>query len=84
METLLKCIMVASGNDSAVAMAEYVAGSEGEFVNQMNQKAAELGMKNTHFTDCCGLTDSEDHFTNDAEGYCPHVPGADHEISGSF
>lgn len=62
-ETLLKCIMVASGNDSAVAMAEYVAGSEGEFVNQMNQKAAELGMKNTHFTDCCGLTDSEDHYT---------------------
>ena len=39
-ETLLKCIMVASGNDSAVAMAEHVAGSEGEFVNQMNQKAA--------------------------------------------
>ena len=62
-ETLLKCIMVASGNDSAVAMAEHVAGSEGEFVNQMNQKAAELGMKNTHFTDCCGLTDSEDHYT---------------------
>ena len=62
-ETLLKCIMVASGNDSAVAMAEHVAGSEGEFVNQMNQKAAELGMKNTHFTDCCGLTDSEEHYT---------------------
>lgn len=60
-----------------------MAGSEGEFVNQMNQKAAELGMKNTHFTDCCGLTDSEDHYTT-PERYRPHVPGADHEISGSF
>ena len=49
----------------------------------MNQKAAELGMKNTHFTDCCGLTDSEDALY-DAERYCPDVTGADHEISGGF
>lgn len=62
-ETLLKCILVASGNDAAVAMAEHIAGTEGEFVNRMNQKAAELGMKNTHFVDCCGLTDSDDHYT---------------------
>ena len=62
-DTLLKCIMVASGNDATVAMAEQVAGSEEEFVNQMNRKAADLGMQNTHFTDCCGLTDSEEHYT---------------------
>ena len=62
-ETLLKCILVASGNDAAVAMAEHIAGTEEEFVSRMNQKAEELGMKNTHFTDCCGLTDSEEHYT---------------------
>ena len=61
---------------SAVAMAEHVAGSEGEFVNQMNQKAAELGMKNTHFTDCCGLTDFFGGPLHDAERYRPHVPGS--------
>lgn len=62
-ETLIKCIVIASGNDASVAMAEYVAGSEDAFVAMMNDKAAELGMKNTHFTDCCGLTDSDDHYT---------------------
>jgi len=62
-ETLIKCIAVASGNDASVAMAEYVAGSEEEFVNLMNEKAAALGMENTHFVDCCGLTDSPDHYT---------------------
>lgn len=62
-KTLLKCILVASGNDASVAMAEKVAGSETAFVEAMNQKAAELGMENTHFVDCCGLTDSDDHYT---------------------
>ena len=62
-ETLLKCILVASGNDAAVAMAEHIAGTEEEFVRRMNQRAEELGMENTHFTDCCGLTDSEEHYT---------------------
>ena len=61
-ETLIKCIVVASGNDASVAMAEYICGSETEFVNQMNQKAEELGMTNTHFEDCCGLTDSSNHY----------------------
>ena len=56
-ETLIKCIVVASGNDASVAMAEYLCGSETEFVNQMNQKAQKLGMTNTHFEDCCGLTE---------------------------
>lgn len=62
-ETLIKCIVIASGNDASVAMAEYIAGSEEEFVRQMNERAAGLGMENTHFVDCCGLTDSTDHYT---------------------
>ena len=63
-ETLIKCIVVASGNDASVAMAEYIAGSETEFVNQMNQKAQALGMKDTHFEDCCGLTESTNHYSS--------------------
>ena len=62
-ETLLKCIIIASGNDAAVAMAEHIAGSEEAFVAKMNEKAAKLGMVNTHFVDCCGLTDSPEHYT---------------------
>ena len=63
LETMIKCIAVASGNDASVAVAEYIAGSEEAFVDQMNQKAAELGMVDTHFEDCCGLTDSDGHYT---------------------
>ena len=62
-ETMIKCIVVASGNDASVAMAEHIGGSEQEFVRQMNERAAGLGMENTHFVDCCGLTDSADHYT---------------------
>lgn len=62
-ETMIKCIVVASGNDASVAMAEHIAGSETEFVRRMNERAAGLGMTNTHFEDCCGLTDSENHYT---------------------
>lgn len=62
-DTLIKCIAVASGNDAAVAMAEYISGSEEEFVKRMNKKAKELGMNQTTFEDCCGLTDSEGHMT---------------------
>ena len=62
-DMLIKCIAVASGNDAAVAMAEFIAGSEEEFVSRMNEKAQELGMENTHFLDCCGLSDSDDHHT---------------------
>ena len=61
--TLIKCIMVSSGNDASVAMAEYIAGSESSFVQMMNERAASLGMENTHFEDCCGLTDSDNHYT---------------------
>ena len=61
-ETLLKCIIIASGNDAAVTMAEQIGGTEEPFVAQMNEKAKSLGMNNTHFVDCCGLTDSTDHY----------------------
>ena len=57
-EDMIKCITIASANDACVAMSEYIAGSETEFVNMMNQKAAELGMKNTKFMNCCGLDDT--------------------------
>lgn len=64
LKTMIKCIAVASGNDASVAVAEYIAGSEGEFVKLMNEKAESLGMQNTHFEDCCGLTDSDDHYSS--------------------
>jgi D-alanyl-D-alanine carboxypeptidase (penicillin-binding protein 5/6) len=64
LETMIKCIAVASGNDASVAVAEYIAGSESEFVKLMNEKADALGMQNTHFEDCCGLTDSDGHYSS--------------------
>lgn len=64
LKTMIKCIAVASGNDASVAAAEYIAGSETEFVKLMNDKAESLGMQNTHFEDCCGLTDSDGHFSS--------------------
>ena len=54
-DTMLKCIAVASANDACVAMAEFVSGSEDAFVNKMNERAKELGMKNTVFKNCNGL-----------------------------
>ena len=62
-ETMIKCIVIASGNDASVAIAEHIAGSEQEFVNRMNRRAKQLEMQNTHFEDCCGLTDSDNHYT---------------------
>lgn len=63
LETLIKCIVVASGNDASVAVAEHIAGSEEGFVDMMNRKAEELGMNDTHFVDCCGLSDSDEHYS---------------------
>ena len=63
-ETMIKCIVVASGNDASVAMAEHLCGSEAEFVRQMNERAKGLGMTNTNFEDCCGLTESDNHYTS--------------------
>ena len=61
-EDLMKGISVASGNDATVAMAEYISGSEKKFVSRMNKKVAELGLKNTHFSNCTGL-DEENHYS---------------------
>ena len=61
-ETMIKCIAVASANDACVAMAELVSGSEDAFVQSMNETAASLGMTHTHFVNCCGL-DTEGHYS---------------------
>ena len=60
---MLKCIAVVSANDCAVAMAEQLCGTEEVFVRKMNERARELGMQNTHFSNCTGLFDDGDHFT---------------------
>lgn len=62
-DTMLKCISIASANDASVAMAEYIAGSEEEFVARMNSRAKELGMNNTNFVNCCGL-DTDNHYSS--------------------
>ena len=62
-EELLKAVCVASGNDAAAALAEKVAGISDRFVEKMNQRAAELGMNDTHFANCTGLT-AEGHVTS--------------------
>lgn len=62
-EILIKCIVIASGNDASVAMAEFVGGDEGTFVKMMNERAKGLGMEHTKFIDCCGLTNSPEHVT---------------------
>ena len=62
-DTMIKCISIASANDASTAMAEFIAGSEEEFVARMNQKAKELGMNNTNFVNCCGL-DVDNHYSS--------------------
>ncbi|MCT1397435.1 D-alanyl-D-alanine carboxypeptidase [Paenibacillus sp. LC231] len=62
-DEMLKGIAMASGNDASVAVAEKIAGSEEAFVKLMNEKAAELGMKDTHFVNCNGLP-AENHYTS--------------------
>lgn len=57
-EDMVKSVVVASANDAAYALAEFVAGSEGAFVEKMNARAKELGMKNTHFENTNGLDDT--------------------------
>ena len=61
-EDLLKATAIASANDASVALAELIAGSEGAFVERMNQRAQELGMENTHFENATGL-DAEGHLS---------------------
>ena len=66
-QDMVKSIAVSSANDCACAMAEHIAGSEAAFVEKMNARAKELGMKDTHFVNCTGLDDDEaakDHKTS--------------------
>ena len=63
-DEMLKCIAVVSANDCAVAMAEHLCGSEEVFVERMNRRAAELGLADTHFTNCTGLFEDDDHYTS--------------------
>ncbi len=58
LEELLKCVVIASANDAAYALAEHVAGSEEAFVRRMNERAAELSMENTVFENTNGLDDT--------------------------
>lgn len=61
---MIKCVAVVSANDCAVALAEHIAGSEEAFVARMNERAGELGLQNTHFTNCTGLFDDPEHYTS--------------------
>ncbi len=61
-QELLKAVAVHSANDASVALSEHIAGSEGVFVSMMNEKAKKLGMNDTNFLDCSGLTD-EGHYS---------------------
>ena len=64
-EDMVKSVVISSANDAAVALAEFVAGSEEAFVERMNKRAEELGMKNTHFENTNGLDDTvENHVTS--------------------
>ncbi|WP_317633800.1 D-alanyl-D-alanine carboxypeptidase family protein [Perspicuibacillus lycopersici] len=63
LEDLVYGLMLRSGNDAAVAIAEYVGGSVEGFVYLMNEKAAQIGMKNTHFANPHGLDDSDEHYS---------------------
>lgn len=58
---MLKGIAISSANDASVAIAEHISGTENEFVKIMNEKAKKLNMKNTHFSDCCGLDDKNNY-----------------------
>ena len=60
---MIKCVAVVSANDCAVALAEHLCGSEAAFVERMNQRAEELGLENTQFTNCTGLFDDTAHYT---------------------
>ena len=62
-DDLLKGVSIASGNDAVVALAEYVGGSEENFVKMMNNKASKLGLNDTKFQNCHGL-DSEGHYSS--------------------
>lgn len=61
-DNLIKCVLLPSGSDAVIALAEYVCGTEETFVGIMNEKAKEMGLVNTHFSNCVGL-ESSDHYS---------------------
>ena len=61
---MTKCVAVVSANDCAVALAEALCGSEEAFVARMNRRAGELGLSDTHFTNCTGLFEDPEHYTS--------------------
>ena len=63
LENLLHGVIIQSGNDASVAVAEYIAGAEDAFANMMNDHAAQLGMANTHFANSTGLPNTAQHST---------------------
>lgn len=63
-DTLLKAVVISSANDGAVALAEFVAGSEAQFVTMMNEKAKSLGMNNTYFINACGLDENNESYSS--------------------
>ena len=65
-EELIKCTVIASANDAAVALAEHISGSENLFVNKMNRRASDLGLKNTCFENVTGLDDTTEHHLTSA------------------
>ena len=66
-EDMLKSVVIASANDAAVTLAEYIAGTEDAFVQMMNEKAKELGMENTNFENTNGLDDTTENHVTSAE-----------------
>ena len=62
-EEMFKCVAVVSANDCAVALAEYLCGSEAAFVERMNARAKELGLTHTNFNNCTGLFEDDGHYT---------------------
>lgn len=62
-DDMIKCIAIASANDASVAMAEFIAGTEEEFIRRMNERAKELGMNNTNFINSYGL-DADGHYSS--------------------
>jgi D-alanyl-D-alanine carboxypeptidase (penicillin-binding protein 5/6) len=65
-DDLLAATLLASANDACLALAEHVAGTEAQFVARMNQRADELGLKDTHYSNACGH-DAVDHYSSAAD-----------------
>jgi len=84
-DTLLKCMIISSANDAAVALAEHVAGSEASFVARMNECAAELGCTSSHFENVTGLDDTTvNHVMSAADIAIMSIEVMKHEIVKNY